>query len=389
MADIYLKKNEDRRIEAGHLWVFSNEVLKTEGEPANGDLCSLFTSTGKFLGTGLWNKNSLICLRLLSREKIEDEAGYIKEKILSADNLRRTLTGGRNSYRLAFGESDHLPGLVIDRYNDTYVMQIHSAGMERMKNIIADVLKNNLAAKNILTRNDMYFRGLEGLSAEDEVLLGAPGKEIIEIGGVKYQIDFSESQKTGFFLDQTTNRIYTSRFAKDAAVLDVFCNSGGFGLHALSQGASEVLFTDISEQALSSVMANYELNRFTGKAEYIQGDAFTVLKELHQQKKTFDLVITDPPAFVKSRKRIQEGIKGYINVNSLALNLVKKGGYFATASCSHHISREMFLEAIHKAALKAGRELRLLSIAGAGEDHPVLLAMPETEYLKFAFFAVE
>lgn len=389
MADIYLKKNEDRRIEAGHLWVFSNEVLKIEGDAVNGEICSLFTSTGKLLGTGFWNKNSLICLRLLSREKIDSAEKFIKERILAADLLRRNIYSERTAYRLVFGESDRLPGLVIDRFNDTYILQIHSAGMEGMKQIITEVLKNDFSARHILTRHDKYFRNLEGIAEVDEILLGSPEKEIIEIGRVKYQIDFSESQKTGFFFDQAANRIYSSRFVKNGSVLDVFCNTGGFGLHAVSQGAAEVLFTDISEPALTSVKANYELNKFTGKAEFLLGDAFNVLKELHLQKRTFDLVIADPPAFVKSRKRIQEGIKGYINVNSLALNLVKSGGYYATASCSHHISRDMFLEAIHKAALKAGRELRLLHLGGAAEDHPVLLAMPETEYLKFAFFAVE
>ncbi|GMU86189.1 MAG: SAM-dependent methyltransferase [Ignavibacteriales bacterium] len=388
MADIYLKKKEERRIEGGHHWVFSNEVMQIEGEPANGELCSLFTSTGKFLGAGFWNKNSLICLRLLAREKTDNAEALIKERIISAEKLRNKIMSGRTAYRLVFGESDGLPGLVIDRYNDTYILQIHSAGMERMKQVISDTLLSSLSAKNVLTRNDMYFRGLEGLAQEDEVLAGHQTKETISIEGVKYHVDFSEAQKTGLFLDQAANRIYISRFTKNAAVLDVFCNSGGFGLHALTGGASEVVFTDISEQALHSVRQNCELNNFTGNTDFVKGDAFTVLKELHQQGKTFDIVIADPPAFVKSWKKLQEGIKGYISINAHALKLVRQGGFYATASCSHHISREMFLEAILKAAQKEGKDLRLLHFSGAGEDHPVLPAMPETEYLKFAFFAV-
>lgn len=388
LADIYLKKNEERRIEAGHLWVFSNEVLKTDGEAVNGDLCQVYSSSGKFLGTGVWNRNSLICVRILSREKIEDIREFLRERILSAAGLRSRIYTGRSAYRLLFGESDGLPGLVADRYNDSYILQIHSAGMEALKDVITGVLRDELQAKHILTRHDMYFRKLEGLSEEDEILLGTPEKEVITIEGVKYQIDFRDSQKTGFFLDQAANRIYASRFTGGGSVLDLFCNSGGFGLHALKAGAREAVFSDISETALAAVRRNYELNGFSAGAEYIPGDAFIVLKELHQNGRGFDLVVTDPPAFVKSRKRIQEGVKGYLTINALALKLVKKGGFYATASCSHHITREVFLETIHKAALKAGRELKLLHFAGAGEDHPVLPAMPETEYLKFGVFAV-
>ncbi len=383
---IYLKKNEERRIKAGHFWVFSNEIAKIEGEAANGDIAELYDWRGNFSGKGFYNKNSLIAVRLLALKEKQNFYEYAREKILSVLNLRKTFYPARNSFRLLFSESDFMPGLIIDKYNDTFVLQIYSAGMEKNIESVIQILKDELKAKNIFTRNESHFRKLEGLPEEDKIYFGEMGTELIDDGAIKYNIDFSSAHKTGFYFDQTDNRFFAERFVDNKNVLDAFCSSGGFGLHAIRAGAKKVTFVDSSAAEIHSAQANYKLNNLSAEAEFVVEDVFDFLKAKNQSGELYDIVMIDPPAFAKSRKSVPTALKGYEKLNNLALRLIKPGGYLVTSSCSHHVSRKDFIDAILKAALKAGVSLRLLHYTGAAMDHPQLPAMEETAYLKFAVF---
>ncbi len=385
---VYLKKKEETRIKKGHLWAFSNEIEKTENiEGTVSGHAELYAADGEFLGTGFYNKNSLISFRILSRQKHDNAGELILNKIAEANKLREYILPGRKVYRMVFAESDFLPGLIIDRYDSSYILQINSAGMEMYKPLIAEYLSDKFGAERIVVKNDGYFRTLEGLPVEEEILKGDAGSALVESGGLQYNVDFGTGQKTGLFLDQTENRIRTGLLASGKSVLDCFCNTGGFGLHAMQNGASSVTFVDYSVEMLRQVKANVQLNNFKVPYELLEGDAFKILKTLHDDpEKKFDLVIVDPPAFVKSRKKIKEAIKGYLTINMNAMKLVNDGGIFATASCSHHLSEADFMNMLALAAEKTGCRLQLLHFAGASSDHPRLVSMPETAYLKFALF---
>ncbi|MCI0449495.1 MAG: class I SAM-dependent rRNA methyltransferase, partial [Chlorobi bacterium] len=345
MAKLFLKKNEDKRIRRGHLWVFSNEVLKIEGEAENGDVVSLCDAKGSELGKGFYNKNSLITLRLLNKSFNGDFYSYSKQMILNALNTRKIFYPKRNSYRLIFSESDFMPGLIIDKYNDSYVLQVYSYGMEKNIGSLENVLINELKAKNIFTKNEPYFRKLEGLPEKDKTYIGEISSELIDDGKIKYKIDFSKSQKTGFYLDQSDNREFIERIVSGKSVLDAFCNSGGFGLHAAYSGAESVTFIDSSETEIENAKSNFELNSFKTQAEFITVDVFNYLEKCIKENKKFDVVIIDPPAFAKSRKSIPTAIKGYVKLNRLALSIVNEGGFLASSSCSHHVKHADFIEA--------------------------------------------
>ncbi len=385
---IYLKKNEERRILSGHLWVFSNEIAKTEGEPDNGDFVEVFDYKNNFIGRGFYNKNSLIAVRVLKIKEGEDFYSFVREKILSAFNLRKQFYPQRNSFRLVFSESDFLPGLIIDKYNNSFVLQVYSAGMEKNIQIIIDFLKKELKAENIFTKNESYFRRLEGLPEEDNVYFGEVKNEIINDGVIKYKIDFRTGQKTGFYFDQNDNRFFIEKISKGKKVLDAFCNTGGFGLHASYAGADSVTFVDSSQPAIKSAEENFHLNDLKSRSEFIAEDVFDFLNRCNENNKSFDLVNLDPPAFTKSKKNLPTAIKGYEKLNRLALQIVVDGGYLTTSSCSHHLSKEEFIRAINQAAVKSRKRIQQIHFNGASIDHPQLPAMPETSYLKFDVFKV-
>lgn len=388
LAQVHLKKNEEHRIKSGHLWVFSNEIARLEGEAENGDLVEIYDFKGNLLGIGFYNKNSLIAARLLSRSKIEDLADFFKEKLLRAFELRKSLYPERGSFRLLFSESDYMPGLIIDKYNSTYVLQIYSFGMQKNIQKITDVLKNELNAENIFSKNEGYFRRLEGLAEEDEIYLGSIKSETIDDGSVKYKIDFSSGHKTGFYFDQADNRNFIEKISKDRSVMDAFCNSGGFGLHAAHAGAGKVTFLDGSSVEIENARGNFQLNNLTQEAEFITGDVFDVFSGMLEVKQKFDVVMIDPPAFAKNKKSLPMAQKGYEKLNRMALGLVQQGGYLVTSSCSYHLNRDSFVQIIGSAAQKAGRQVQLIHFSGASLDHPRLPAMEETAYLKFAVLKV-
>ncbi|MBI3123697.1 MAG: class I SAM-dependent rRNA methyltransferase [Ignavibacteriales bacterium] len=389
MSKVILKKNEERRISQGHLWVFSNEVMSVERrvqseELRNGDLVEVFDSRGNFVASGFYNANSLIAVRVISKEEKFSVEELIEKRILSAYNYRKSVYPNRDSFRLVFSESDFLPGLIIDKYNDTFVLQVYSAGIEKNIGAVVETLKAKLNAKTILTKHDEYFRSLEGLPVEDSVYFGETGEEIISDGKLKYKINFEKGQKTGFYFDQCDNREFFGKFCKDKTVLDCFCNSGGFGLLAAANEASKVTFVDSSANEIENVKNNRALNELTNEAEYACSDVFDYLEKCVTENKKFDIVNIDPPAFAKSKKNLPKAIKAYEKLNRLALEVVNENGFVFSSSCSHHLKKEDFVDTIRAAAVKAGKNIQLVYTNGASMDHPSLPAMNETEYLKFA-----
>ncbi len=388
MKKIELKKNEDKRLKNGHLWVFSNEVMNTEGDPINGDLVEVCDSKDQFVGCGFFNKNSLIAVRLISRSKVDDLIDLFSKGITNAYELRKSFYPDRESFRMVFSESDYLPGLIIDKYNNSFVLQINSYGIENNIQLILEILKNKFNAKNIFSKNDFYLRKMEGLLEEDTVYYGAAGIEIIDDGYIKYKIDFNESQKTGFYFDQSDNRFFIQKIVQDKTVADVFSNCGGFGLHALKVGAKSVDFIDSSSREIEKVKENLSLNNLDDNSKCYVKDAFDFLEENKVTGKKYDIVILDPPAFAKNKKSLPSAEKGYEKLNRLALQIVNDGGYLVTSSCSYHMKKDNFLSCVNKAAVKISNALQIIKLSSASLDHPQLLGMEETSYLKFVVFRV-
>jgi 23S rRNA (cytosine1962-C5)-methyltransferase len=391
MHALYLKPKEHRRLLSGHLWVFSNELKEVPRDIAAGETVQLFTSDERLLGTGFFNPQSLIAFRLLTRNEEQPDREFFKRKILEALKLREKIYPATetNAWRLVHGESDGLPGLIIDRFDRAFVLQSFSAGMDRHLPLIAEVLKELFDPKAIVLRNESPLRELEGLPLFKEMILGGPedAHQVIEDDGVSYRINILEGQKTGFFLDQRENRRLVRKYSKGADVLDVYTNDGGFALNAMHAGARSTTMVDISQEALQRAEQNARINGLENFT-IVASDAFEALARLKQENRAFDLVILDPPSFTKSRKTVPTALKAYAKLNRLGLQLVRDEGFLATASCSHHISEEDFLAAVHLGAMQAGKHLRLISRNSQPPDHPVLLSMPETSYLKFACFYV-
>lgn len=391
MHALYLKPKEHRRLLSGHLWVFSNELKEVPRDIAAGETVQLFTNDGRLLGTGFFNPHSLIAFRLLTRDETQPDREFFRSKIREALKLREKIypENETNAWRLVHGESDGLPGLVIDRFDKAFVLQSFSAGMENHLPIITEVLRELFDPKAIVLRNESPLRELEGLPLYKEMLLGDENDawQVINDDGISYRVNILEGQKTGFFLDQRENRRHIRKYATDADVLDVYTNDGGFALNAMHAGAQSTTMVDISQDALQRAEQNALMNGLE-KFSIVADDAFATLGRLKQENRSYDLVILDPPSFTKSRKTVPTALKAYTKLNRLGLQLVKNEGFLATASCSHHVSEEDFLAAVQLGALHAGKHLRLISRNAQPPDHPILLSMPETSYLKFACFYV-
>jgi len=386
--NIVLKKNEERRIQGGHQWVFSNEIQTVNGAPKSGDIVEIFRHDMKRMGVAFYNSRSLIAARYLSADDEDIDFKFFERRILAALALRKKLYPKNAAYRVVHGESDFLSGLIIDRYNEYLSVQTFSAGMDSRLTLICDVLVSIFSPRGIVERNESPLRSLEELPSRKGVVRGTVEPTIIELHDLKFRVDLLEGQKTGFFLDQRENRSSLRPFSKDAAVLDCFCNEGGFGLYAAHFGAKSVDGVDSSEYAIEKSKVNATLNDIHSIAS-TRADAFATLTAAVEQKKEYDLVILDPPSFTKNRKTVATAAKGYKELNTNALKVLRGGGILATASCSHHITEETFLNIISDSIVKAGRKARLLQFGGAAPDHPTLPAMPETKYLKFALLSVE
>ena len=384
---IILRKNEEHRILAGHQWVFSNEIKSINGTPEAGDVIELLRHDEKFLGVGFYNPHSLIALRLLSRDNDTITFEFFERRITQALQLRKRLYPDNETFRLVHGEADFLPGLVIDKYNEYLSLQTLAVGMDRRLTLICDVLDSIFHPKAIVERNESPLRSLEQLPQKKGVLRGTIGQTIISEYGVKFKAALIEGQKTGLFLDQRENRHAIQRYVKGAAVLDCFCNDGGFALYAALAGAASVLAVDSSETAIASAKVNATINEVPG-IQFETCDVFDKLPELEKSGQRFDIVILDPPSFSRNKKTVATALKGYREINAGALRLINPGGILVTASCSHHVTDQSFVEAIEAGARLTHRSLQLLEWRGAAPDHPTLPAMPETAYLKFGIFAV-
>lgn len=385
---ITLKRHEDKRLAHGHLWVFSNEIAEISGEPKTGEVVSVYSSAEKFIGSGFYHPHSLIAVRILTHSKSPLDRAFFAHRIERALRLRLALYPGAECFRLVHGESDYLPGLIIDKYGDYCSLQIFSAGMEQHLPAICDALESLFHCRGIVERNDSPLRSIEELELRSGVIRGSVEPVIIIEHALRYSVDLLEGQKTGFFLDQRENRLAVRRYAAGQRVLDCFCNDGGFALNAAAAGAEAVTGIDISEPAIERATQNALTNNLSERTEFAAGDVFDYLKSCGDGGKRFGLIILDPPSFAKNRKTVRKAVRGYRQLHCASLLLVNDGGFLATASCSHHIFEDTFRDVIHSSAEETGKSLTLLEWHGAAPDHPVLPGMPETEYLKFGIYRV-
>ncbi len=388
LPPLYLKKQEERRIRAGHLWVFSNEVDTGRSPLARfmpGEQVELRDSRDRVLGQAYVNPHTLICARLFSRRGQRLDRELILVRLRRALAVRERRYPG-DCYRLVFGEGDGLPGLVIDRFGETCVIQITTAGMERVKDDIVAALDEVLHPAYLVLRNDTGIRHLEGLPLYEETLNGNPPDcvDVVE-NDTRYCINPLTGQKTGWYYDHRDNRARLAPYVKGARVLDVFSYSGAWGVQAARAGAREVLCVDESRLALEQARHNAEHNGVADRLETAAGDAFDLLRSLRDDGRRFDLVVVDPPAFVKRRKDLATGIEAYRRINQLAMQLLDDGGFLVSASCSYHMKVENLQTALRQAAQKCGCGLQLLEQGHQGADHPVHPAIPETNYLKTFF----
>lgn len=331
---VYLKKNEEKRLQRGHSWVYANEVARIEGKDKNGALAAVYASDGRYIGKGYLNHLSKILVRIFIRDGREDDETLFRERIAEADAARRRLISD-DCYRMVFAEADDLPALIIDRYGDVLVLQCLSLGISLKREMIVRVLNDLFRPRGIYERGDVAVRAKEGLPLESGVLSGeVPDKVQIRENGLIMSVDVKNGQKTGYFLDQKENRSAARRYCKDARVLDCFCNSGGFSLNAATV-AKEVTALDISEFALANVRENAALNQFTNIRTQC-ADVFEALRAYKAEGKKFDCIVLDPPAFCKSAAEVRDACRGYKDINLLAMKLVERGGYLITCSCSHY-----------------------------------------------------
>ncbi len=388
MLTIKLKAHEERRLRAGHLWVFSNEIETGEGfrNIAAGSLCRVIDSRNKPLGIGYINPKTLMAVRMLSSNaNAEINAEWFAGRIKSALALRERIYPTPH-YRLIYGESDGLPGLVVDRYGDVLVVQMSTAGMDALKPVVIEALQSVLKPRGILLRNDIAMRETEGLQQEVEEIGDVPDTVEIEESGVRFEIPLKAGQKTGWFYDQHDNRNRLSRYVRDARVLDVFSYIGGWAMRAHGFGAKTVSCIDSSATALEAAQRNAQLNG--AQLETIKGSALDMLKQLRDQSRQFDVIIVDPPALIKRKKDAEAGLEHYASLNRVAMQMLVPGGILISCSCSHHLELEQLQRVLLREARTANRRLQILEQGGQGPDHPVHPAIPETRYLKGYFCRV-
>lgn len=384
VPQVRLKRRHDQRVREGHPWVFANELDTPVAELPPGGTVDLVDASGALLGRGYANPASLICVRLLARRAAEvDSAEWLADRLRAALRRREVALPGRRSFRVVHGEADDLPGLVIDRYEDTLVVQIGTLGMQVRKEALAAAIHDALAPRAVVLRSEGGARRLEGLEDEVGIWFGeAPGEIDIEENGVRFRVAPLDGQKTGHFFDQADNRAWAGARCAGLEVLDLYANGGGWGLAALRHGATRVLAVDRSAACADQIAVNARLNGVDDRIEVWTEDGKTALTRLRAEQRRFGAVVLDPPAFAKSRKAAAPALKGYEDINALGLSLVAPGGWLFTSSCSWHVREDRFLDAVAAAARKAGRTVRIVRRGEQAPDHPVLPAVPETRYLK-------
>jgi 23S rRNA (cytosine1962-C5)-methyltransferase len=387
---LYLKKNEERRIQAGHLWIYSNEI-DTQRSPLKnfepGQIVSVFSAKDKYLATAYINPQALISARILTRKQHEAiDQDFFLQRIKNALLAREKLFS-QPFYRLVYAESDLLPGLIIDRYDQVFVIQTNTRGMEQLKEKIQASLMTLFQPACIVFKNDSPIRQLEGLPLEVNFWGELPAKQWVKENDLLFKISLLEGQKTGWFFDHRDNRARLAKYVDQKSVLDVFSYLGGWGLQAAKFGAQAVTCIDSSEQAVLAINENAAMNHLESKVSTIKEDAFSAMKALLHQKSQFQVIILDPPAFIKKRKDINEGIIAYLRLNELAMQLLADNGILVSCSCSLHLSQTELMDIIRRASIKTHKQTQILEIGFQGLDHPVHPAIPETAYLK-AFFCL-
>lgn len=373
----------------GHPWIFNNEVDKIEGEASGGEIVSVFTHDRKFVGKGYINPRSQILVRLLTRDKHEEITDkFFLDRIRSCWEYRQKL-GYRENCRLVFGEADGLPQLIIDKFNDHFVIQTLALGMDAWKPAIVQALNNIFQPKGIYERNDVPVRELEGLP-QQKGFLSAPfdTKIIINENGLQFHVDLENGQKTGYFLDQQDNRRAIRHIVQDAEVLGAFTYTGTFEIHAAGYGAKSVLGLDISASAVQQANENAALNKLENVCRFETANAFDVLKQWAKEGRQYDVVMLDPPAFTKSRETIQKAITGYKEINLRGMKLVRPGGFLVTSSCTNLVNADLFREIIDMAAKDARRKIRQVVFQAQSADHPIIWNLENTQYLKFLIIQV-
>ncbi|MBD0284468.1 MAG: class I SAM-dependent rRNA methyltransferase [Flavisolibacter sp.] len=390
MPKVVLRRKIAGRIAGGHPWIFANEVERTEGSPPPGDIVEVFYGDGKFCGKGYFNQQSQIMVRLLTRKKEEtiNDAFFLK-KIQDCWQYRQKL-GYTENCRLVFGEADGLPQLIIDKFNDYFVLQTLALGIDKWKPALVQTLQTVFKPKGIYERNDVPVRELEGL-AQQKGFLSEPfyTKIMINENGLQFHVDLENGQKTGYFLDQQDNRRAIQSIVKGADVLGAFTYTGTFEIHAAAYGAKSVLGLDISESAVAQANKNAVLNKLDSVVRFEVANAFDVLKQWGKESRNWDVVMLDPPAFTKSRATLQKAITGYKEINLRGLKLVKPGGFLVTSSCTNLVSPQLFLQIIDMAAKDARRNIRQVTFQTQSADHPIIWSMENTQYLKFLVIEVE
>ena len=395
-----VSKKAERSLQLGHPWIFDAEVTSLDGKVTDGDIVDVVSSRGRYMGSGFYNSNSKIRIRLISRNANDRfDSAFFERRIRYAWQYRKTVMGSDlDCCRVIFGEADIFPGLTVDKFHDILVVQTLSLGMELRKDIIFPLLykvltEDGFSIRGIYERNDVKVRELEGMT-QGKGFYPIEGIEtplstnvIITENGIKYNVDFENGQKTGFFLDQKYNRLAVSKIAKGRRVLDCFTHTGSFALNAVRGGAESVCAVDISEDAVEMARKNAALNGFENKMTFKAANVFDLLPNIPASEK-YDFIILDPPAFTKSRSTVDSAIRGYKEINLRAMKLLPRGGYLATCSCSHFMKDELFRDMLKSAASDAGVSLRQIEARQQAPDHPILWNVPETDYLKFYIFQI-
>ena len=385
--NVYLRRGREQRVLGGHPWVFRSDIEREDGA-ADGLPVRVLTSAGRFLAMAVYNPRSQISLRILSRRDEPIDGAFIRGRVRRAVDYRRRFAD-LGSCRLIFAESDGLPAVIADKFGDVIVLQILCLGMERFKGDIVDALAQELSPRGIYERNDVPVRELEGLTQQTGLLFGeVPDRVEMQENGVRFLVDVKEGQKTGFFLDQKENRAAIAPFVPGMRVLDCFTHTGSFALHAAHYGAAEVTGVDISEHACACALENARLNGVEDRVRFECANAFDFLRAHQTAKEQYDVVILDPPAFTKTRSAVEGALRGYKEINLRGMKLTRDGGFFITCSCSQHVTPDLFRGMLLEAQKDAHVQLRQIEWRTQGRDHPILLASPETQYLKCGIFQV-
>ena len=383
---VYLNKNEEERIINGHPWIFSNEVQRFEGNIVSGEVCEVYTYNSTFIGLGFLNTSSKIIVRMLTNIKEDINEEFFYNRINNAWKMRQRLNL-ENNCRVVYSEADYLPGLIVDKYNDTLVIQVLSLGMDKHKMWIINSLIKIFNPKCIYERSDVSVRLKESLQEYKGVLYGEfTPKVLIEENGIKILVDIENGQKTGYFLDQKMNRKSLEQYVNNKTVLDCFSHTGGFALHASKYNAKQIVAVDISEKACSDILNNAKLNDFNN-IDVVCSDVFDYLRQEENNQK-FDVIVLDPPAFTKSKDTVKKAYRGYKEINLQALKMIKSGGILLTFSCSMNMTKDLFMTMIKDAARDSKRKVRLLDFRFQSIDHPMLLSEDESVYLKCAVLYV-